>query len=159
MHTRCMEELEKLGERIPSIQEIAFDDIYDRRKTVRQLKELWNANPDAIVMDVEGPLDVFGCDETMPHSFSDKAPEAISARRSKALCKAVNIACGSGCVVPTSAFATGMLICSGPGAQQLQNLLGIARRLDEVQQTSPLMPRYFLDRTKPHIPLRPFRQP
>lgn len=158
MHTCCMEELEKLGKGILSVQEIAFDDIYDRGKTVRQLKELWNANPGAIVMDVEGPIDVFGCDETIPRSFSGKAPEAISARRSKALCKAVNIACGSGCVVPTGVLATGILVCSGPGVQQLQNLLGIARRLDEVQQVSLLMQRYFLDRTKAHIPLRLFAQ-
>jgi GntR family transcriptional regulator len=158
MHMRCMVELEKLGEGIPSVHEIAFDDIYDRGKTVRQLKELWKADPDAIVMDVEGPIDVFGCDETIPRSFSGTAPAAISGRRSKALCKAVNIACGSGCVIPTGALATGILVCSGPGAQQLHNLLNIGKRLDEVQRIDPLMQRYFLDRTKPHIPLRLFRE-
>lgn len=158
MHMRCMAELEKLGEGTPSVQEIVFDDIYDRGSTVRQLRELWEADPDAIVMDVEGPIDVFGCDETIPRSFSGAAPIALSARRSKALCKAVNIACGSGCVIPTSALATGMMVCSGPGARQLRNVLGIAKRLDEVQQANPLMQRYFLDRTKPHIPLQPFGQ-
>lgn len=156
MHTRCMTELEKLGEGIPSVHEIVFDDIFDREKTVGNLKELWETDPDAIVMDVEGPIDVFGCDETIPRAFSGTAPAAISARRSKALCKAANIACGSGCAIPTGDLATGILVCSGPGTQQLKNLLGMAARFDKVQQANPLMRRYFLDRTKPHTPLRPF---
>ena len=70
---RCMAELEKLGEGTPSVQEIVFDDIYDRGSTVRQLRELWEADPDAIAMDVEGPIGVFGCDETIPRSFSGAA--------------------------------------------------------------------------------------
>lgn len=51
-----------------------------------------------------------------------------------------------------------MMVCSGPGARQLQNVLGMAKGLDEVQQANALMQRYFLDRTKPHIPLQPFGQ-
>lgn len=150
MGERCYETLSLLENYRPQIVEVAFDDIYDRAVTVENLQSLWKKNPDLLVMDVEGPIDVFAYDETIPRSFAGSVPEHISGMRSKALCKAINIAGGSAVTIPSTELATGVLIACGPGKKQLENACGLARLLDGRRRLPSCLSRYFLDRTKAH---------
>lgn len=150
MGERCYETLSLLENYRPQIVEVAFDDIYDRAVTVENLQSLWKKNPDLLVMDVEGPIDVFAYDETIPRSFAGSAPEHISGMRSKALCKAINIAGGSAVTIPSTELATGVLIACGPGKKQLENACRLARLLDGRRRLPSCLSRYFLDRTKAH---------
>lgn len=150
MGERCYETLSLLENYRPQIVEVAFDDIYDRAVTVENLQSLWKKNPDLLVMDVEGPIDVFAYDETIPRSFAGSVPEHISGMRSKALCKAINIAGGSAITIPSTELATGVLIVCGPGKKQLENACGLARLLDGRRRLPSCLSRYFLDRTKAH---------
>ena len=117
---------------------------------------LWEENPDLLVMDVEGPIDVFAYDETIPRGFAGSAPEHVAGMRSKALCKAINIAGGSAVVIPSSELATGILVACGPGEKRLQNAFEVAYLLDERRMLPSYLSRYFLDRTKAHKPLAIF---
>lgn len=150
MGERCYETLSLLENYRPQVIEFAFDDIYERAVTVENLQSLWKKNPDLLVMDVEGPIDVFAYDETIPRSFAGSVPEHISGMRSKALCKAINIAGGSAVTIPSTELATGVLIACGPGKKQLENACGLARLLDGRRRLPSCLSRYFLDRTKAH---------
>lgn len=153
MGGRCYESLSSLGDCQPQIIEIGFDDIYERASTVQDLRALWEENPDLLVMDVEGPIDVFAYDETIPRGFAGSAPDHVAGIRSKALCKAINIAGGSAVVIPSSELATGILIACGPGEKQLQNVCELAFLLDKKRRLPSYLSRYFLDRTKAYKPL------
>lgn len=153
---RCYETLSLLENYRPQIVEVAFDDIYDRAVTVENLQSLWKKNPDLLVMDVEGPIDVFAYDETIPRGFAGSAPEYVAGIRSKALCKAINIAGGSAVVIPSSELATGILVACGPGEKRLQSAFEVAYLLDERRMLPSYLSRYFLDRTKAHRPLAVF---
>lgn len=156
MGKRCHEALSLLGGCQPQIIETGFDDIYERMSTVKNLRMLWEENPDLLVMDVEGPIDVFAYDETIPRGFAGSAPEHVAGMRSKALCKAINIAGGSAVVIPSSELATGILVACGPGEKRLQNAFEVAYLLDERRMLPSYLSRYFLDRTKAHKPLAIF---
>ena len=156
MGERCYEALSLLGDGEPHVVETEFDDIYERTPTVKNLRMLWEENPDLLVMDVEGPIDVFAYDETIPRGFAGSAPEHVAGMRSKALCKAINIAGGSAVVIPSSELATGILVACGPGEKRLQNAFEVAYLLDERRMLPSYLSRYFLDRTKAHKPLAIF---
>lgn len=156
MSERCYEALSLLGDGEPHVVETEFDDIYERTPTVKNLRMLWEENPDLLVMDVEGPIDVFAYDETIPRGFAGSASEHVAGMRSKALCKAINIAGGSAVVIPSSELATGILVACGPGEKRLQNAFEVAYLLDERRMLPSYLSRYFLDRTKAHKPLAIF---
>ena len=156
MGGRCYKALSLLGDCQPQTIETGFDDIYERTSTVQNLRALWEENSDLLVMDVEGPIDVFAYDETIPRGFAGSAPEYVAGIRSKALCKAINIAGGSAVVIPSSELATGILVACGPGEKRLQNAFEVAYLLDERRMLPSYLSRYFLDRTKAHRPLAVF---
>ena len=79
--------------------------------------------------------------------------ELAAGVRSKALCKAVNMAGGTGVTVPTDELATGLLVSCGPGLVSVREALALARELDEMTELPALLKRYFLDRTKAPRPL------
>lgn len=156
MGERCYEALSLLEDCQPHIIEAEFDDIYRRMSTVENLRALWEKNSDFLVMDIEGPIDVFSYDETIPWGFAGSAPKLVAGIRSKALCKAINIVGGSAVVIPSTELATGILIACGPGVKQLQNACKLAYLLDVRRRLPPYLARYFLDRMKAHKSLKLF---
>ncbi len=138
------------------VRPLEFEDIYDRERTVRQLREIWSGDPTACVLTFEGPIDVFSADETIPRSFGGTAVEQVAGIRSKAVCKAVNIANGTGICVPTAELACGLLVSCDAGAEAAAYAVGLAERLDASIELPGALVRYFLDRRKEPRPLRLF---
>lgn len=138
------------------VEPLEFEDIYDRRRTVRQLRDLWSDDATACVLTFEGPIDVFSSDETIPLSFIGPAVEQVAGVRSKAVCKAVNIAGGTGICVPTPFLASGLLVSCGAGVEAASGAVRVAERLDESIELPASLTRYFLDRSKEPHPLELF---
>lgn len=129
----------------------AFSDVYDRQSTVTDLRDIWAIHPRACIITIEGPIDVYSADETIPRSFTGSAPALVAGCRSKAVCKAVNIAGGSAMTVPTENLATGILVSCGPGLEVARGMCAIVRELSKRIELPEMFRRYFLERSKaPH---------
>lgn len=140
------------------VAERRFADPYDRAATVRDLRALWEELPDACVLSLEGPVDLLAPDETIPRGFGPRTSGVVAGVRSKALCKAVNIAGGTGITLPTSELATGLLVSCGAGVRPARAACALARELGEAIELPAPLTRYFLDRTKAPHPLRLFSE-
>ena len=76
--------------------------------------------------------------------------------RSKAVCKAVNMAGGSAVCVPAEELACGLVVACGPGVEPARAMVRLARRLAEETKLPAMHVRYFLDRSKAPCPLELF---
>lgn len=139
-----------------AVEPLEFQDVYDRSKTVRELRRLWSGDPAACVLTFEGPIDVFSADETIPRSFARPAVDRVAGVRSKAICKSVNIAGGTGVCIPSPYLACGLLVCCGSGAGAAAGAVRVAELLDRSIELPASLTRYFLDRGKEPHPLELF---
>lgn len=150
---------DRLGTSELAVFERAFSNLYDREQTVRELGEIWQANPTTCVVTFEGPIDVLSADETIPRCFGGPAPEAVASVRAKAQVKAINIAGGSAFCIPDGELASGLVVSCGPGLEAFCGALRLTRFLEqavcEVCPQPEIFSRYFLDRTKAPMPLDP----
>ncbi len=136
------------------LDEFTYSSIYDREQTVWELRDIWAEHSDACVVSYEGPVDVYAADETIARTFCGAAPEVVAGVRSKALCKAVNIAGGTGICIPSCELACGFVVACGPGVAAARRALWLARELEAARGPLPApLVRYFLDRSKPYRPL------
>ena len=141
---------------LTSMSDVVFTDIYDRRHTVRELASLWERDPLACVVTFEGPIDVFSADETIPRGFGGAATDVVAGVRSKAVCKSVNMAGGTGVCVPVDELACGLLISCGPGVKAASGAVRLAHELVAHIKLPQMLIRYFHDRVKPPAPLNLF---
>lgn len=138
------------------VEERHFSDPYERAVTVEELRSLWSERPETCVLSLEGPVDLFAPDETIPRGFGPRTADVVAGVRSKALCKAVNMAGGTGVSVPTDELATALLVSCGPGLAAARAACALARELDGMVVLPVALTRYFLDRSKPPRPLAIF---
>ena len=138
------------------VEERRFSDLYEREVTVAELRQIWDEDPTACVVSFEGPIDVFSADETIPRGFGGVAPSVVAGVRSKAACKAVNMAGGSAVCVPTDELACGLVVACGPGVEAARGMAWLARQLASGIQLPAMHVRYFLDRSKEPRPVEVF---
>ena len=153
MRTRLDARVASLEARGCLVEDRGFSDLYEREATVRELRAIWDEDPLACVLTFEGPIDVLSVDETIARGFGGVAPAVVAGMRSKAACKAVNIAGGSAMCVPTGELACGLVVACGPGVEAARGMARLARRLAGGIQLPPMHVRYFLNRTKAPHPL------
>lgn len=160
MHNALLPFLGGLDPNRFQVQEIDFWDIYNREACVEKLRRIWEANPSTCVLTLEGPIDVYGADETIPRSFAGAASSYVAGVHSKGQVKAVNIAGGSAFCVPIGELATGLVISCGPGRAPAEIALRLASELDRTVARERPLPemfhRYFLDRCKVSRPFNLF---
>lgn len=138
------------------VKEWFFTDPYERSVTVGELGQLWERRPEVCVLSLEGPVDFFAPDETIPRGFGLRTANVVAGVRSKAFCKSVNMAGGTGVTVPISELATALLVSCGPGLAAARTACALARELDAMVELPEALTRYFLDRTKAPRPLELF---
>lgn len=138
------------------VEERSFSDPYERAVTVGELGALWEEMPAACVLSLEGSVDLLAPDETIPRGFGPRTAGVVAGVRSKALCKSVNMAGGTGVTVPTDELATALLVSCGPGLAAARVACALARELDAMVELPAALTRYFLDRTKAPHPLELF---
>lgn len=101
-----------------------------------------------VVLTAEGPVDVFGYDETILRSFSGSVGASLTRNGGKYLIKAANMARASALTVPTDEPASTILVCARPGARGARIAFEIATILESALPPAPLFKRYFLDQEK-----------
>lgn len=150
----CTAELRTYLEKLPSgniqwdWQEIQYDTPYDRVALSRQLQQLIRENPHRLYLSLEGPIDVFSADETIPRSFAGCAPQIVAGTLSKAFVKVANPCGCSGFALPCDRLATGFVLLLPPGNEMLPAACVLAHRLMKAAPRPEMFERYFLRREK-----------
>lgn len=126
------------------LREHAFSAPYDRSATVAELHSLFSEGGADLVLSYEGPVDVFGYDETIPRAFGGPAVSRMTGQHGKALVKAANIAGCSAFTVPGAELAAGCVIVCGPGRDKAFRGFALAEHLAAHMTRPEIFERYFV---------------
>jgi len=132
------------------VHEFQFSSPFDRTATTRELSEIFENNTD-IVLTWEGPIDVFGYDETIPRAFGGSAVQEITGSHGKALIKSANICGCSALTVPGAELAAGFVIVCGQGFEKASMGFYLAQKLSMLQKRPDMFEYYYINREK-HSP-------
>lgn len=151
---------EKLDRWIPAARERGFEfserdlsGVAERRAGIAALEAAFAEGFDA-VLTAEGPVDVYGYDETILRSFAGPVPALLTSNGGKYLVKAANMALSPAAAVPTDEPACALVVCGRPGIAGARAALALASALEAAIAPAPLFKRYFLDQQKKNAPLR-----
>lgn len=125
-----------------------FDDIYERSIGIREIINIFEGDLADIILTYEGPIDVYGYDETIQRSFKGKAEKEITSNGGKALVKAINICKCTGITIPGEKLASGFVICGKSGNEGMLKAFELATELDSVIEENEIFQRYFIKREK-----------
>lgn len=128
--------------------EYNFDNIYERTVAIREIKKIFEGDLVDIILTYEGPIDLYGYDETIQRSFKGKAEKEITSNGGKALVKAINMCKCTGITIPGEKLASGFVICGKQGKEGMIKAFDLAEELDLVIEKNEIFQRYFIEREK-----------
>ncbi|MBE6055108.1 MAG: amidase [Clostridium sartagoforme] len=128
--------------------EYNFENIYERSISIKEIKDIFENDLADIILTYEGPIDVYGYDETIQRSFKGKAEKEITTNGGKALVKAINMCKCTGVTIPGDKLASGFVICGKHGRQGMIKSFELAKELDLLIDKNEIFQRYFIRRDK-----------
>ena len=128
--------------------EYSFDNIYERNIAIKEIKNIFDNDIADIILTDEGPIDVYGYDETIQRSFKGKAEKEITSNGGKGIVKAINMCKCTGITIPGEKLASGFVICAKEGIQGLANAFTLGKVIEESIEKNEMFNRYFIDREK-----------
>lgn len=128
--------------------EYSFENIYERNIAIKEIKNIFDNDIADIILTYEGPIDIYGYDETIQRSFKGKAEREITSNGGKGIVKAINMCKCTGITIPGDKLASGFVICAKEGIQGLINAFTLAQVIDECIEKNEMFNRYFIDREK-----------
>lgn len=128
--------------------EYSFDNIYERNIAIKEIKNIFDNNIADIILTYEGPIDVYGYDETIQRSFKGKAEKEITSNGGKGMVKAINMCKCTGITIPGEKLASGFVICAKEGFQGLVNAFTLGEVIEQKIEKNRIFKRYFIDREK-----------
>lgn len=128
--------------------EYSFDNIYERNIAIKEIKNIFDNDIADIILTYEGPIDVYGYDETIQRSFKGKAEKEITSNGGKGIVKAINMCKCTGITIPGEKLASGFVICAKEGIQGLANAFTLGKVIEESIEKNEMFNRYFIDREK-----------
>jgi len=128
--------------------EYNFDNIYERTVAIREINNIFEGDLADIILTYEGPIDLYGYDETIQRSFKGKAEKEITSNGGKALVKAINMCKCIGITIPGEKLASGFVICGKQGKEGMIKSFELAKELDSVIDKNEMFQRYFIEREK-----------
>ena len=128
--------------------EYDFDNIYERNIGIKEINNIFENNLADIILTYEGPIDIYGYDETIQRSFKGKAEKEITSNGGKGLVKAINMCKCTGITIPGEKLASGFVICGHPGKDGLNEAFALASELDSYIEKNEIFQRYFIKREK-----------
>lgn len=128
--------------------EYSFDNIYERNIAIKEIKNIFDKDIADIILTYEGPIDIYGYDETIQKSFKGKAEKKITSNGGKGIVKAINMCKCTGITIPGDKLASGFVICAKEGIQGLINAFTLGQAIDECIEKNEMFNRYFIDREK-----------
>lgn len=128
--------------------EYSFDNIYERNIAIKEIKNIFDKDIADIILTYEGPIDIYGYDETIQKSFKGKAEKKITSNGGKGIVKAINMCKCTGITIPGEKLASGFVICAKEGIQGLINAFTLGQAIDECIEKNEMFNRYFINREK-----------
>lgn len=128
--------------------EYSFENIYERNIAIKEIKNIFDNDVADIILTYEGPIDIYGYDETIQRSFKGKAEKKITSNGGKGIVKAINMCKCTGITIPGEKLASGFVICAKEGIQGLINAFTLGQAIDECIEKNEMFNRYFIDREK-----------
>lgn len=128
--------------------EYSFDNIYERNIAIKEIKNIFDNDIADIILTYEGPIDVYGYDETIQRSFKGKAEKEITSNGGKGIVKVINMCKCTGITIPGEKLASGFVICAKEGIQGLANAFTLGKVIEESIEKNEMFNRYFIDREK-----------
>lgn len=128
--------------------EYSFDNIYERNIAIKEIKNIFDNDVADIILTYEGPIDIYGYDETIQRSFKGKAEKEITSNGGKGIVKAINMCKCTGITIPGEKLASGFVICAKEGIQGLINAFTLGQAIDECIEKNEMFNRYFINREK-----------
>ncbi len=128
--------------------EYSFDNIYERNIAIKEIKNIFDKDIADIILTYEGPIDIYGYDETIQKSFKGKAEKKITSNGGKGIVKAINMCKCTGITIPGDKLASGFVICAKEGIQGLINAFTLGQAIDECIEKNEMFNRYFINREK-----------
>jgi Asp-tRNA(Asn)/Glu-tRNA(Gln) amidotransferase A subunit family amidase len=128
-----------------------FSQSGNRAAALENIKEAFAKGAD-MVLTAEGPVDVYGYDETILASFDGALPAYLAGRGGKYHIKAANMASSPALSIPTAEAASALILCGTPGDEGAALVFRTGRLLESIIKPAPLFKRYFLDQEKKSLP-------
>lgn len=128
--------------------EYSFENIYERNIAIKEIKNIFDNDVADIILTYEGPIDIYGYDETIQRSFKGKAEKKITSNGGKGIVKAINMCKCTGITIPGEKLASGFVICAKEGIQGLINAFTLGQAIDECIEKNEMFNRYFINREK-----------
>lgn len=128
--------------------EYSFDNIYERNIAIKEIKNIFDNDIADIILTYEGPIDVYGYDETIQRSFKGKAEKEITSNGGKGIVKVINMCKCTGITIPGEKLASGFVICAKEGIQGLANAFTLGKVIEKSIEKNEIFDRYFIDRKK-----------
>ena len=131
--------------------EYDFSQSGSRSAALENLKRFFAGGAD-MVLTAEGPVDVYGYDETILASFEGTLSAHLTGRGGKYHIKAANMAASPAMSIPTAGAASALVLCGRPGDEGASLVFRTGRFLESMIKPAPLFKRYFLDQEKKSLP-------
>lgn len=128
--------------------EYSFENIYERNIAIKEIKNIFDKDIADIILTYEGPIDIYGYDETIQRSFKGKAEKKITSNGGKGIVKAINMCKCTGITIPGEKLASGFVICAKEGIHGLINAFTLGQAIDECIEKNEMFNRYFINREK-----------
>ncbi len=125
-----------------------FDNIYERNIGIREIKSIFEGDIADVILTYEGPIDLYGYDETIQRSFKGRVEKEIASNGGKALVKAINMCKCTGITIPGEKLASGFVICGKHGKEGMLKAFDLSEELDSVIEENEIFQRYFIRREK-----------
>jgi hypothetical protein len=125
-----------------------FSAPYDRSATVEELNALFRDDGTDLILTYEGPVDVFGYDETIPRAFEGPAVRELTGAHSKALVKAANLCGCSALTVPGPELAAGYVITCARGHKRAAMGFALASHIQARARRPEIFKRFYVRKEK-----------
>lgn len=130
------------------VTEHFFSDVYDRTALSTQLNQLLAQDSERLYLSLEGPIDLYAADESIPRSFAGEGTQYAAGVPSKAFVKVANICNCSAFTVPCNRLATGFVLVCPQGEAALKQGAALAAWLETVAPVPEMFSRYFIRHEK-----------
>lgn len=145
-------EIDKIIKDIPkekfSFIEYNFKNIYEREYGIEEINNIFENDLGDLILTYEGPIDVYGYDETIQRSFKGIAEKEITSNGGKALVKAANMCKCTGITIPGDKLASGFVIIGKKGYKGYNESFALAEEIDKLVEKNEIFQRYFIERKK-----------
>ncbi|MDF1510039.1 hypothetical protein PZE06_18025 [Robertmurraya sp. DFI.2.37] len=147
MYEKVMRYLSKVQHNPYIVEELAMDAIDNREQGIKAIREAFEQKGADLIVTCEGPVDLYGYGETIPHFFAEPG-QGLTRGHGKYLLRAANMCEATAVTVPIETLATGLVIIAKKGLDAGAEALELAAKLEKVIAMPEIWKRYIIEGTQ-----------